>query len=347
MTLQYSDIDDAVLLTLQQFVKKGAFLDMQTDLTEHVAVREIWKNRKKVFDGGNDWEFNAQIDHNHSAKTVGLFETDGSALTDTMIKGYVQPRHVNAHYIYDQREKAFQQGGRGIADLVQTRYTGMMVSFYELLEELLWGSPAASNDKDPHGISFWIQKGTNGQEGFLGLDPAGYEAVGRAHILSSAQPRWANYFADYANITKEDLVRKMRKAHRLTRFVSPVSHAQPDLSADTKNGIYAGNDVITLLEEVLEAQNMNLGTDIDSQGGRVVFKGTPFVYAPKLNDDTSNPIYMIDWRWMTLGTLPGWENNLTAPYMVPSKHLVRRVDLDATLEMICTNLRRQAVFAQV
>ena len=345
-TLQYADIDDAVLLTQQNLVKRGAFLDLQTDLSDHVAVREVWKGRKKTFVGGNDWEFEAQVDHNHSARAVGLFETDGSSLTDTMIKGYMQPRHVNAAYIYDQREKAFQQGGVAIVDLIQTRYTAMMVSFYELLEEILWGSPSASDDKTPHGISFWIQKGTAGQEGFYGLDPSGYEAIGRAHILSSAQARWANYFADYTTVSKEDLVRKMRKGHRRTQFRSPVSHAQPEL-AGMKNGIYTNDNVIGLLEEALEAQNMNLGTDIDSMGGKVTFKGTPVMYVPKLDDDASDPVYLLDWKWLAVGVMSGWENNLTAPYMVPGKHLVRRVDLDATLEMICTNLRKQSVFAKV
>jgi hypothetical protein len=41
--------------------------------------------------------------------------------------------------------------------------------------------------------------------------------------------------------------------------------------------------------------------------------------------------------------MAGWENNLTAPYMVPNKHLVRRVDMDASLNMICTDLRKQCV----
>ena len=343
MTLQYSDIDDAVLLTQSNLVKRGAFIDLQTDLSDHVAVREIWKNRQKKFNGGNDWEFEAQTDHNHTARTVGLYETDGSAETDSMIKGYMQPRHVNAHYIYDQRLKAFQQGGVEIVDLIQTKYTGMMVSLYSLLEALLWGSPAADNEKDPHGISWWIQKAAT--EGFTGVDPSGYEAIGRAHILSSVQPRWANWAARYTDITKEDLVRKMRRGHRKTQFVSPVSHAQPDLNAKTKNGIYTNDAVLGLLEEILESQNMDLGNDLASKDGRTLFKGTPLTYAPYLDADTQNPIYMIDWQWMAVGVMPGWENNLTAPYMVPGKHLVRRVDLDATLELVCTNLRRQSVFA--
>ncbi len=345
-TLQYGDIDDAVIATQENLVKKGAFLDLQTDLTDHVAVRELWKGKQKKFDGGNDWQFQAQVDHNHSAMAVGLYQTDGSALMDTLIEGYMQPRHMNAHYIYDKREKSFQQGGKAIVDLVKSRYVAMMVSFYEKLEEFLWGSPAAADDKTPHGISFWIQKCAAGEEGFKGVDPGGYEAIGRAHILTSVQARWANWAADYAAITKEDLVRKMRRGVRKTKFRSPVSHAQPDLGA-MGNGIYTNDAVIGLCEEILESQNMNLGNDLDSKGGRTMFKGTPLTYVPTLDDDETDPLYMLDWKWLAIGVMSGWENNLTAPYQVPNKHLVRRVDLDATLEMVCTNLRRQAVFSKV
>ena len=155
MTLQYADIDDAVLLTQDNLVKKGAFLDMQTDLSDHIAVREMWKNRQKKFEGGNDWTFQAQVDHNYSARAVGLFETDGSSIGDTMIEGKISPRHINAHYIYDQRESAFQRGGRAIVDLIQTRYTAMMVSLYEYMEAVLWGKPTDDTDnKTPFGVQY-------------------------------------------------------------------------------------------------------------------------------------------------------------------------------------------------
>ncbi len=343
----FSEIDDLVLETQELMIAKGAFLDLQTDLTDHVAVREIWKERRKAFAGGNDWRFDCQVDHNHSARAVKLYETDGSSMIDTMIKGYMSPRHVNAHYIYDKREPDFQRGGTAIVDFVKSKYVGMMISFYELLETYAWGSPSASDDTSPHGVPFWIQKGTAGQEGFYGLDPSGYEAIGRAHILTSAQARWANWFADYTAVSKEDLVRKMRKASRKTNFRSPLSHAQPELGA-MKNGIYTTDNVIGLLEEALEKQNMNLGKDIASMDGQTLFKGTPVQYVPKLDSDTSDPVYMIDWKWMAVGVMPGWEENMTAPYPLNGqKHLVSRVDLDASLEFVCTNLRRQAVLAKV
>jgi len=339
--LPYSSIDDAVLLTQDKLVERDAFLDLQTDLTDHVAVREMWKGKKKVFEGGNDWRFDAQMDHNHSARTVAMYESDGTTIDDTMVTMKVQPRHVNASYIYDKREPAFQRGGVAIADYIKTKYVGMMVSFYELLEELLWSKPTDSSDeKTPYGMTYWVTKAAS--EGFNGLDPSGF-SNGRAGKSSTDYPRWANYGAPYEAIGKEDLIRKMRRGHRQTRFRSPISHAQPNLGA-MRNGVYTGDSVIGIMEEVLESQNMNLGNDLASKDGRTLFKGTPVTYVPKLDDDSENPVYTIDWMWMAIGVLAGWENELTNPYMVPNKHLVSRVDLDATLNMICSNLRRQAVY---
>lgn len=343
-TLQYADIDDAVLLTQENLIKEGAFLDLQTDITDHVAVRELWKGRQKKFDGGNDWQFQAQIAGNGSTRAVGLFETDGTALADTMIEGYMQPRHVNACYIYDQREKSFQQGGKAIVDLVETRYTAMMVDFYDYLEAVLWACPLASDTKTPHGISYWVTKGTSGQEGFYGLDPTGYTAIGRAHILSSAQARWRNWAADYATVSTEDLVRKIDNAMMATQFRSVVEHAQPDVGS-AKTGIYANRVTALLLKELLASQNMNLGSDLI--GPTPLLKGNPITYVPKLDDDTTNPVYVLDWRWLAIGVLSGWEENLSKPYPVPGKSKVRRVDLDCTLELVCTNLRKQMVFAQI
>ncbi len=340
MGLSHKEVADLVLLTQNKLVKRGAFVDMQTDLSDHVAVREMWKGKTKQFAGGENWEFPVQMDHNHSAKTVGLFETDGSALTDTMVKGEVAPRHVNAHYIFDVREKDFQRGGTSVVSLIKTRYVSMMVSFFELLEEILWGKPTDSSDtKTPFGVAYWLTRAAT--EGFNGGNPSGF-TDGKAGISQGTYPRWANWTAQYAAITKADLLRKMRRAHRKTKFRSPVSHSTPDVGA-MQNGIYTNDTVIGIMEELLEAQNMNLGNDLASKDGRAVFKSTPVTYAPYLDDDSADPVYMLDWKTLAVGVMEGWESNLTEPYMVPNKHLVRRVDLDASLNMVGTDLRRQTV----
>lgn len=341
MSLSPSDIDDLVLLTQNKLIKRGAFVDLQSDLTDYVGVRELYKPHKKTFDGGIDWEFEAQVDHNHSARFTGLYDNDGASIRDTFIMGKVSPRFVDAHYIYDNREPVLQRGGLAVVDYVKSKYTSMIISYWELMEAAIWGKPTDANDtKTPYGIAFWLTKGAT--EGFTGLDPAGFP-TGRAGISSAAHPRWANYSAPYAAVTKEDLVRKMRRAHRKTRFRSPVSHATPDLGA-MRNGIYTNDDVIHVFEEVLESQNMNLGNDLASKDGKTLFKGTPVVYAPYLDNDSTDPIYMIDWKWIALGMLEGWMDKATAPTPVAGKHNVRAVFLDSGFNMVCTDLRRHSVF---
>ncbi len=341
MGLAFSQIDDAVLLTQEKLVKRGAFTDLQTDLQDHVAVREMWQQRKKQFEGGETWNFQAQMDHNHTAGVVGLFETDGTAFTDTMVTGSVPARHVNAHYIYDLREPDFQRGGTKIVDLVKTRYTAMMVSFFEVMETLLWGKPTSDSDvKTPFGIDYWITK-YSGTTGFEGGNPSGFTS-GKAGISQGTYSRWANYVDRYVAITKADLIRKMRTAHRKIKFRSVVSHAIPTVGS-MRNGIYVNNDVIGLVEEELEKQNMNLGNDVASKDGKSMFKSTPLVWVPFLDSSTDDPVYLLDWKWISVGIMAGWENNLTKPYMVPNKHQVRRVDLDASFNMIATDLRRHAV----
>jgi len=338
MGLNYSQVADLVLETQEKLIKRGAFVDMQTDLTDHVAVREMWKNRVKKFEGGNDWRFDIQMDHNHSARTVGLYETDGSNVTDTMKKGSVSPRHVNAHYIYDLREPDFQRGGLAVTSYVMSLYTGMMISFYEFVEQILWGKPVDSSDeKTPYGMDYWVT--ANATEGFNGGNPSGF-TDGRAGISTGDYPRYANWTAQYAEVTKTDLIRKMRRAHRKTKFRSPVSHATPDLGS-MKNGIYTNDTVIGIMEEVLEANNMSLGNDLASKDGKSCFKSTPITYVPFLDDDSTDPVLLNDWKWLAIGVMAGWQNNLSKPETVSGKHLVKRVDLDASFNMVCTDPRRQ------
>ena len=340
-SLDPKQIDDLVLLTQNALIKRGAFVDLQSDLTDYVGVRELYKPHKKTFAGGLDWEFEAQVDHNHSARFVGLYENDGASIRDTFIMGKVSPRFVDAHYIYDTREPILQRGGIQVVDFVKSKYTSMIISYWELMESAIWGKPENSGDrKTPYGVPYWITKGAS--EGFTGLDPVGF-TDGRAGISSVDYPRWANYSSPYTAVSKEDLIRKMRRAHRRTKFRSPVSHATPNLGS-MRNGIYTNDNVIGIFEEVLEASNMNLGNDLASKDGKTMFKGTPVIYAPYLDNDSSDPVYMLDWKWLALGMLEGWMDKASAPAVVPGKHNVRSVFLDSGFNMVCTDLRRHAVF---
>ncbi len=334
-------IDDLVNFTFQRLVKKGAFVDMQTDISDFVGVRELYAKHQKVFDGGIDWEFDVQMDHNKTASFRQLYEQDtlSDETSDHLVKGRVSPRFLGANYVYDILEPVFQRGELAIVDFVKSKYVGMMTDVWETMEQAIWGSPESSTDtKTPYGIGFWVQKGAT--EGFTGGNPSGF-TTGRAGISSEQHPRWKNYSAPYQAVTLDDLAEKMTRAHRKTRFRSPVTHAVPDLS-NMANGIYTNDSVVSQLEFLLAQNNMNIGNDF--AGKQSLFKSTPITYVPYLDDDSSDPVYMIDWKWMAMGLLAGWKEHLSAPTPVPNKHTVRAVYLDSGFNVICTDLRRQSVF---
>ncbi len=339
--LQAKDIDDLVAETQDYLVKKGAFVNMQTDTSKHVAVSQMWKKKQHKFVGGKRWRLDYQMDHNHSAHTTGLFATDTLAINDTMKTGYVEARHITANYGYDVKEPVFQQGGHAIVDLLKTRYCGMMVSYYELMERILWGKPIDENDDEtPFGIAYWVTR--SAEEGFHGGNPVGF-SQGRAGIDTTKYPRYANYTGAYSQIKDEDLVAMMCRCARKTNFVSPVSHEVPEF-AKTGNGIYTNDSVLSELEQLLRDHNMSLGVDIAKMHDRCTFKSTPFTYAPKLDEDSTDPIYMLDWNNLGIGVLPGWADNLSAPRIVSGKSKVRAVDLDTSMNMACIDPRTQAVF---
>ncbi|KKN46485.1 hypothetical protein LCGC14_0672550 [marine sediment metagenome] len=342
MGIAFESIADAVLVTQEKLVKRGAFVDLQTDYQDHVAVRNMWKQRQKKFEGGDTWDFQAQMDHNHSAKAVALYQTDNSADTDNLVTGSIRAKHVNAHYIYDLRLPDFQRGGTKIVDLVKAKYVEMMVSFYEKMEEYLWGTPTTSTDLiTPFGIEYWVTK-SGSSDGFNGGNPSGFSA-GKAGISQGTYARWANWTGRYVAITKSDLIRRMREAHTKTNFRAIVDHATPIVGSG--RGIYAPYSVLGIMEEELEKQNMNLGNDMASKDGKTVFRGTPITWVPYLDRAavTDAPVYMLNWKHLVVGIMAGWESNLTPPYRVADMHNVRRVDLDVSFNMLCTNLRNQAV----
>ena len=334
-------IPDLVKATQTALIKKGAFVNLRSDLTDYVGVRELYKNHQHQFDGGLDWEFDAQLDDNHSARFVGLYEDDSAAIADSLIKGKVGPRFSDANYVFDIREKKLNAGQEQVVDFVYTKYCGMIESHWKLLENAVWGKPESSADqRTPYGIAFWVVR--NATEGFSGGNPVGF-SDGCAGIDASAFPRWKNYSGAYTAVSKEDLLKKMRKASLKTQFRSPVNHAEPTVGG-LKNGIYTNINVLQDLEAILEAQNMNLGNDLASKDGRTLFKGRPVIYVPTLDDDSQDPVYMLDWSTLAFGIVKGWKEHVSSPKQVPNKHTVYAVYLDASLNLICTNRRKQTVF---
>ena len=307
------------------------------------------ERHKKVYQG-EDWTFDVAIADNNTgngtAKFTKLFDTDASNRVDVLKRGRVSPRFVTANYTYDVREKVLNSGSKvQRIDYVNSKMVSMYQSYYELMELAFWGKPTGpTDDITPEGIKFWLLPATKstGMGSFEAVNPG--TNWFRAGIDSTEFKRWSNWSAQYAEVTPSDLVKKMRYAARKTLFKSPLKVGEPTLGKG--RAIYANTDTVMNMEEILEAQNMNLGNDLASKDGKTLFKGNPIYNVSTLDDDATAPVYMIDWSTFGAAVLAGWDKRVSAPKEVANQHNVRAVFLDASFNFACTNLRNQAVISK-
>jgi hypothetical protein len=227
-----------------------------------------------------------------------------------------------------------------IVDLVKERRIAAMIAVVELMERNFWGPPVASDDGvTPWGINTWLVKAAT--QGFTGLAPSGYTSIG---LNPTTYPRWRNYADQYTTVTKDDLVRKLRRAATFTDFKPPVEGI-PTFNDGNQYAFYTNYAVMGALEEVLESQNDNLGTDIASMDGRVVFRRAPLEWVPYLEADTTNPVYGLNWGDFKTYVLSGWWGRETNVPVYPGQHTISAHFMDWTYQFIMKNRRGSFVIA--
>ncbi len=344
--LQASGIADLVTTTLNN-LGRLKFTDLATDYRNTIVLKRLMKKNKMTFDDGKAVSFNVMMDTNNSARFVGLAAQDVVNIESVMTTGSVDWRHITWNWGYEQREPVMNSGPSKIVDLIKTRRIAAFASAVVKFEQSFWRVPAATNTTDPLGVPYWIVKSNTAatvanNNGFNGTTPSGYSDV--AGLSPTTFPRWANYATQYTSVDKTDFVRKLRRAHEYTGFM-PIVDDIPTYDLGEDYGLYSNYAVVGALEELLEAQNENLGTDIASMDGKVVFRRTPMQAVQELDLDTTNPCYGIYWgEFGTMG-LKGWWMKEFTQANVPGQHTVAATHTDCSFNWLCRNRRRQFVLA--
>lgn len=335
MALQADNIADLVALTLRE-LGKNKWTDISYDLQEHVALPKLLKKNKVGFSSGYGFQFNVNVTSSGAARMTGLYETDEVGVNDTVIHGDVPWRHLTTNYAFDEREIKMNRSPARIVELVKLRRANSMIDLAKLLEDQFWGKPTDSSDTESlFGVAYWIVKSAT--EGFNGTNPSGFTA-GAANISSTTYPNWANWTGDYASVTQDDLITKLRKASTYTKFLSPVS--TPSYNTGDRYGYYTNYDVLAPMERLLASQNENLGNDLASKDGQALFRRNPITWVPKLDADTTDPVYGINWGVFGFVFLEGEYMDETGPIKSPKQHKVLEVHTDLTVNIVCRDRRR-------
>lgn len=339
MPLLATQLTDLVATT-QRNLGKPNFTEIATDLQKHTALPSLMNKNRVVLTSGYGVQWDVMVNHSGSAANVGLGAPDDVRFVDTMVQAQADWRNTTANYPIIGQEIDMNREPARIVDLIRERRIACMIAMAELMENNFWGPPVALSDTvTPWGINTWIVKGAS--EGFNGGAPSGYTTIG---LNPTTYPRWKNWTNQYTSISKDDLIRKLRKAATFCNFMPAVENI-PTFNTGNDWKFYTNYAVVSGLEEILESQNENLGTDVASMDGKVLFRRSPLEWVPKLEADTTNPVYGINWGDFKTYVLSGWWMKETNVPIYPGQHTVSAHFIDCTYQWIMKNRRSQFVLA--
>jgi len=331
-------IDDLVTNTTKKF-HRGKWTDISLEYQRYVSG-EFINDKRIVEQGGTEIQWQLQVSNTGTAVNSGLYAEDQTAVDDVTISAAVPWSKQVVSWSYDVDEPMFQSDRETIVEMLLVREHAAMNKLHELNEINLWSAPSSTSDRRPMGVPFWLQKDatTTPAGAFNGGNPSTH-AAGRAGVSSVTYPNWRNWTFGYAAVTPDDLVVKLKRALRYTNFVPPDPHPQLGFGG-VDYVIYTTYNVIEPLERMAESRNENLGPDVAKYLNRVTVAGVPFRDVPYLTEnDSSDPLYGINWRSFRPFVKKGANQRRSAPIPAPKQHTVRNVFTDTWMGYMCIDLR--------
>jgi hypothetical protein len=238
------------------------------------------------------------------------------------------------------QEVLMNRGRAMVLNIIEPRRADALLSLVEEIEDKCWESPASASGKEPMGIPYYVVK--NATTGFNGGLPSGHTTVAGVNITDV--PNYKNYTGQYVNASRTDLIAAMRTAHRKCRFKSPINIDDYRKGNGDRYRIYVNESTIQDLENEGSAQNDNLGRDLAQLDNTLVFRNHPIIWVPKLDSDTTNPVYMLDMSSFYPVVLRGDYLRESPAAAAPHQHNAYQFFVDLTFNLLCVDRRRQAVF---
>lgn len=341
MALLPNEIDDFVELTQPNF-KRRKWTDFSLNLQRYVSAKLIQEKHLKER-GGPQVDFKVQHSNTGTARNTGMYGIDVTKVKDLADNGIVPWSMQTVNWSYDIYEDIFQTDNETIVRELIMREHAAYNDMAELNEENFWSMPSSSAnvERRPFGVPYWIVKNASSSIGFNGGNPTGFSG-GAAGIDSNTYTNWRNYSFGYTNVTRDDLVKKVKQSIEFTNFIPP--HAYPELKfSDAPCEMFSTYRVTEPLEALAESRNDNLGADLARYMGKVTIGGCPISWVPYLeNNDTSDPVYGINWSYWRPYVKKGCNMRKNPPKPAAHQHTVRECHIDTWMQFICVN--RRAMF---
>jgi len=336
MPLALSQIADVVSGTLRS-LGRAKFQQIAQKLVYYEIFSQWFKKNKVIFDGGYGVQRTLMTKLASSAKHVGIDETDEVIIKDLLTQMTVDYRHVQAHWSFLYQELLANTGDALVLNIIEPRRAGALIDMAADIEAKAWASPDVGNTTEPYGIPYWLPRGT-GTPSFQNTLPSGHTTVGG--VNPAVHTNFRHWNGAYVAVTKQDLIKKLRTAQRRCGFRSPISIPDYRGVIGDRYRLYCNETTISDLEDLGEGQNENLGRDLDTYGGQMLFHRNPIIYVETLNDDTNDPVYGIDHSVFYVICLKGDYLRESEPIQINNNHNGFAVFYDTSYNFMNVDRRR-------
>jgi hypothetical protein len=351
--LEVDDIPDLIAST-QKDLGRMKLTDISSDIQHYRAFNQIMSAARTEAQSGTHISINILTARSDNSRFKGLYQVDGNANQDDALdSGEVPWRFSDFWWAWDENEMDINSGEARIQDYVRIKRYRAMLGWAEFIEDWFWDVPPNSSDKrTPYNMRYWLQKnvstagadGVAGSGGFFGNVPTGADSVAHTSvggISPTTYSNWKNYTYKYTDVTTADLITRMRSMTRRIHFEPPMGVDYPKHAGPPRFVHYVNEEVLSALETLAETRNDNLGYDFATKGP--TYARAPIVWAPKLDEDTDDPIYTLDWGAFKVVYFRGaWMKERKAQNP-PTQHQVWVVWVNSRFNTICYDRRRLAV----
>lgn len=326
--------------TLKAFDPKNKITDLASTLQNYTAMNALMSKNRMDVEAGTQFQWQVRVGVGSNATWTKPNKSESTGSTQPQVQATMPIRHCRYDYKLDERTIAANRDPARLYDLWKDERESALINIADLMEDGFWGVPDAADDETMHGIKYWVTAiGATATLGLNGTLPTGYSAVGG--LVPATYAQWANRNGLYGTVSKTGLIRMAREAATKSQYKPPVN--SPSYSTGYKHGYYTNYAVYGKMEEELEKQNQSLGNDVASKDGMVIFRRTPVEWVPKLDADTANPFYGLDWGTLKFRFLKGevWKELPALRNPTCLREILVRTY--ASLNLICFNRRNQFI----
>jgi len=338
--LKLSQINDMVTTTLDDY-GPPTFRQVAQRSQRYEIFSRWFREEKVKSDGGLAINRRLMLTHDVDNLHTGPYSEDAIAFGDVLANIRVEWVYLKKAWTFNYNELITNRGNALLTNVIEPQRANCLLNIAHDIESKGWSAPASSSDTTvPYGVPYWVVK--NSTQGFTGGLPSGFTTL--AGIDLNTYPNFKNYSSPYKEVSEDDLMFKTNEAKQLTDFVSPIEvGGEGDVVKDTYRA-YVNSTTRLKLNKLARNRNDSLGYDLYvGEGGAVTYNGNAIIYVPKLDADTSNPVYLICHD--TFSPYVQEDNFLRESEVMrwPFQHDTYAVWIDMSYNYVCEDRRRNSV----